>query len=134
MDLSKLAIPDTITVHISFPGIGKLYDDDKKEKPTTIELLSPASDEVIAYKHKLQQKVSMKIGKRGLKGIVVDPEEADSQAVERLVVFTASVNNLTYDGEAITVDTIEKVYADPKMGWLCDQLNDRLGSWDDFLA
>lgn len=134
MDLSKLSIPDSITVHIAFPGRGKLYDDDKKEKPTTIELLSPASDEVINYKHKLQHKVSMKIGKRGMKGIVIDPEETDKNAVERLVVFTASVNNLTYNGELITAETISKVYSDPKMGWLCDQLNERLGSWDDFLA
>lgn len=134
MDLSKLSIPDSITVHITFPGMGKLYDDDGKTKPTTINLLSPASDEVIAYKHKLQHKLSMRIGKRGMKAMVIDPDESDQNEVDRLVVFTASVNNLTYMDEKITADTIGKVYADPKMGWLCDQLNEKLGSWDDFLA
>ena len=134
MDLSKLEIPDTITVHIEFPGVGKLYEDEEKKKPSIIELRSPASNEVIAYTHELQRKLSMKVGKRGIKGLVIDPDEVDKRAIERLCVFTASVKNLVYNGESITAETIEKVYADPKMGWLCDQLNDRLGSWDDFLA
>ena len=131
MDLSKLSIPDTVTVHIEFPGVGKLFENDK---PTTIELRSPASDEVIKYGHELQRKISMKMGKRGLKSLTISPEESDKRAIERLCAFTASVNNLVYDGESITCDTIEKVYADPKMGWVCDQLNERLGSWDDFLG
>jgi hypothetical protein len=114
--------------------MGKLYDDEKKTKPTEIELLSPASDQVIAYSHELQRKLSMKMGKKGFKSLAISPEEVDQRAVERLCTFTASVNNLTYNGEVITADTVNKVYNDPKMGWLCDQLNERLGSWDDFLA
>ena len=134
MDLSKLSIPDTVSIHLEFKGEKIYADDDTKKNPCVIELRSPASDEVIAYTHELQRKVSMKMGKRGMKSLVIQPDEADKRAVDRLCAFTASVQNLTYNGELITVDTIDRVYSDPKMGWLCDQLNDRLGSWDDFLA
>jgi len=134
MDLSQLAIPDTVTVHLEFPGMGKLYDDEKKTKPSTIELFSPASDQVIEYTHKIQRKVALKMGKRGLKGVTSSPEELEQMGIDRLCAFTANVNNLTYAGEKITTKTIDKVYSDPKMGWLCDQLNEKLGSWDDFLS
>lgn len=49
------------------------------------------------------------------------------------MVLTADVANLTYQGELITAATIGRVYKDPKMGWLVDQVKERLGSWDDFL-
>lgn len=133
MDLSNLDIPDTITVHLEFPSIGKLFDDDGN--PSTIELYSPASDQAIAYKHKVQKDTIKKVGKRGIKGLNnISGEEMDRDEVKRLCAFTADVNNLIYKGELVTAKTIKLVYEDPKMGWLCDQLRERLGSWDDFLA
>lgn len=134
MDLAQLEIPDTISIHLEFPGVGKLYDDQKKKKgPMTIELFSPASKQAIEYGHKIQKQAIARMGKRGIKQIKMTPDEIDQQNTDRLVAFTASVINLTYNGELVTTETIEKVYADPKMGWICDQLNARLGSWDDFL-
>ena len=131
MDLSQLDIPDTVTVHLEFPTIGKLYEDGK---PTTIELFSPASDPAIAFNRKVQRKLSSRLAKRGIKSLKITPEETEQQNVERLCAYTASVNNLVYNGEIVTLDTIESVYENPKMGWLCDQLTERLASWDDFLA
>jgi hypothetical protein len=133
MDLSKLNIPDTISVHIEFPGVGKIYGDEEKKLATIIELFSPASDQAIAYTHKLQKKVLTKVAKRGLKGVSSTPEELDQQDIDRLMAFTASVSNLEYKGEMLNTKTIVELYSDPKMGWLTDQLKDRLGSWDDFL-
>ena len=134
MDLSSLEVPDTVTVHLEFPGTGLLYDDDKKTKPIAIELFGPATNEAINYGHKMQRKAVAKMGKRGLKSLKMSPEEMDQQGVERLCAFTASVSNLTYNSKKMTPETMSEVYSDPKMGWLCDQLNEKLGSWDDFLA
>ena len=134
MDLSQLEIPDTVTVHIEFPGVGKLYDDAEKKKPVTIELFSPASNEAIEYGHKVQKKTIAKMGKRGIKSLKMSPEEIDQQNIDRLCAYTASVHNLTYNEKKMTVSSMSDVYSDPKMGWLCDQLNERLGGWEDFLA
>lgn len=131
MDLAQLDIPDTITVHLEFPGTGKLYEDGK---PSTIELLSPASDQGIAFNRKIQRKINSRVAKRGMKSLKLEPEELERQEVERLCAYTYSVNNLIYEGESVTVENISKIYENPKMGWLCNQLSERLSSWDDFLA
>ena len=131
MDLAQLNIPDTITVHLEFPGTGKLYEDGE---PSTIELLSPASDQAITFNRKVQRKLNARLAKRGMKSLKIEPEELEAQNVERLCAYTFGVNNLIYEGEPVTVDNIKAVYENPKMGWLCDQLSERLASWDDFLA
>ena len=137
MDLANLTIPDTVEVHIEFPDpkIGKLYADDERKLPVIIELHSPASDEAVAYKHKVQRQVTAKIGKKGLRGFNnLSPEDTDKQNVERLCAFTASVKNMLFDGKKITVSTIKDIYANPRYSWICDQLNEKLGSWEDFLG
>lgn len=132
MDIDTLEIPDTVTVHLEFKGV-KLYDDDNKKKPVTIELYSPASDQAIDYTRKIQRKAMAKMQKSRNKSLSLTPEEIEEQNIERLVAFTAGVSNLNYKGEKINPKNIKGLYEDPKMGWLCDQLSERLGSWDDFL-
>jgi len=135
MDLAELEIPETVQVHLEFPNpkIGKLYDD--KGNAMTIDLYSPASNIVVAYKHRLQREMSVKVGRKGLKGFAdITPEERDKQEVERLHVFTASVNNVVFNGKKVTTETIKEIYADPRYGWICDQLKEKLGSWEDFLS
>ena len=132
MDLAQLEIPDTITVHLEFPGTGKIYDDDGN--PSTIELFSPASDQAITFNRKVQRKLNARLAKRGIKSLKIEPEELEAQNVERLCAYTAAVNHLISGSELVTLDSIKKIYENPKMGWLCDQLTERLASWDDFLA
>lgn len=131
MDLEQLDIPDTTIVHLEFPGKGKLYEDGE---PTTIELFSPASDQAIAFNRMVQRKVNNRMAKRGIKALTMTPEETEQRNIERLCAYTASVNNLIYGGDYVTVDTVQKLYENPKMGWLTEQLSERLASWDDFLA
>lgn len=134
MDLAKLQIPDTAKVHVEFPGQGKLYADPEKKKPVVIEVYGPASDQVVAYRRKMIRESQARIGKRGLKGFSkMAPEEMEDLEVDRLVAFTASVQNMVYKGEEVTPETIEKVYRDPHMGWLVDQVRDKVGGWEDFL-
>jgi len=132
MDISEISIPETVEIHIEFPGMGKLYADDDKTTPSIIEMYGPSSDQAVAHKRKLMRQVQSQIAKKGMKGIGQgDPEE---QEIDRLCALTARVSGLTYKGESITRDTIRKVYADQKMGWIKDQLLERIGSWEDFLA
>lgn len=132
MDLSTISIPDTAKIHLEFPGVGKLYSDDEKTKPVVIEVYGPASNQAVDYRRKLMRETQANIGKKGMRGISIgDPEERE---IERLCALTASVRNLSYNGEAISAGTIVKVYRDPKMGWVRDQVAEKLGSWEDFLA
>jgi hypothetical protein len=127
MDISKLSIPETATVHISFPGIGKLYSDDDKSKPVTIEVLSPASNEAV----KLRKQTVSRILKKKNQDLTAD--DIEERTIENLIAMTHKVNNLEYNGEKINKATIGKVYADPNMGWLTDQVAVKIGGWDNFL-
>lgn len=131
MDISTLAIPDTAEVHLEFPGIGKLYADDKKTQKVAITVYGPSSDAAVAHKRKMVQQAQQKIAKKGIKGLASgDIEESD---IDRLCALTADVENLVYEGEKITAKTIRKVYSDPKMGWIKEQVAEKVGSWEDFL-
>ena len=132
MDIGTLEIPKTVKVHLEFPGVGKLYGDDAKTHPVVIEMCGPASDQFVEWRRKLTRQVQAEMAKKGLKGIASgDPDE---QALDRLCALTASVSNLVYNGEKITASTIRKVYADPKMGWIRDQVREKIASWEDFLS
>jgi hypothetical protein len=109
-----------------------LYEDDKKTKPVVIEVYGPASDQAVDYKRKMTRKVQHQIAKKGIKGIGQgDVEETE---IDRLCALTAGCKGLVYKGEKITRETIRSVYSDPKMGWIRDQVAEKLGGWDDFLA
>lgn len=133
MDLNSIAIPETVVVHLELRG-EKLYSGDDKNKPMLITLYSPASDNVIEYKRKVQRKAMAKMKKSRSGNIELTPEEIEEQTVDRLVAFTASVENIELNGNNITPANVRDVYSDPRFGWINDQLTDKLGSWDDFLA
>lgn len=139
MDISELYLPDTTTIHINFPNHGPLYmkgDDGKDDldRPVTIDIYSPSSNEVIAYDRKVRKEIQGLVARRGLKAIAKrSAEETEKREIERLCAHTASVNNLVYKGELLTRETIYKLYSDPKMGWLTDQVRNRIGDWEDFL-
>jgi len=131
MDLNNLEIPDTLSVHIQFKG-EKLYSDNDKKKPVVIELYSPAADAVIDYKKAVQRKTMLKLKKSRTNSLDLTPEEIEEQNIDRLVAFTCDVKNIEFNGEKITSKNIRTVYANPKYGWLTDQLTERLNGWDDF--
>ena len=133
MDLSTLNVPETATIHLEFPGMGKLYADDAKSQPVTIEVYGPASNQAVDYRRKMSRKVQSEMAKRGNRGLS-NLGDLEEQELERLCALTAGVSGLIYKGETITKDTVRKVYADPKMGWIRDQLNEKLSGWEDFLA
>jgi len=136
-DLASLEVPDTVEIHIEHPSVGLLYlDDEKQTGPVTISMYGPASEPAIKYRRKLLKEATARLGKRGAKGLIQNqsPEEMERREIERLCALTAGVQNLQYNGELITVETISKIYSDPKMGWLVDQPKEKIGGWDDFLA
>ena len=129
MDISSLNIPETVRVHIEFPGSGKLYADDAKTQPVVIEMYGPSTDQFLQEKRRAARvfrNAAMKKGK-------VDDIDPIEEEVKRLCNLTASVSGLTYKGEIISRDTVVKVYRDPKMGWLKEQVAERIAGWDSFL-
>lgn len=134
VDIANLALPDTAEVHIKHPEYGKLYADKDKTDPVVIEIYSPSSNQAVAYRRKVTRETQRIVAKEGIKAAMKrTPEEIEEADIERLVAMTAGIRNLEYNEQPVTLDNIHKVYRDEKMGWLTDQVRERIGGWSDFL-
>ena len=134
MDINSIEIPNTVKVHLVHPQTGaKLYTDGDKKKPVVIEMFGPASDEAVAHRRKVMREATKRMG-QGKRGAKMSAEEIEQHNVDRLVALTASVINLTNNGEKVTTDNVRAVYENPRYGWVVEQVGERLGSWEDFLA
>jgi len=135
MDLSEINVPETAEIHIEHPTIGKLYADDDRKKPMVIEVFGPASDEAVKQRRKATRNAQQLIAKRGVKGLASrSPEDSEEDDIQRLIALTSSVKNLKYKGKVVDLNSIEDLYRDPKMGWIVDQVKEKLSGWEDFLA
>lgn len=139
MDVSEIVVPNTSFIHLSAPGKGLLYAKNKDgsddlSKPVGINVYGPASNEAISYKRKAMKEAQGIIANKGIKGLAKrSTEETERKDVERLCAHTESVENLEYKGEKITSENIWKVYSDPKLGWIADQVREKLSDWESFL-
>lgn len=124
MDLQDLTIYSTVPVEIRHPKVGKT--------DVVIHLYSPASDSVIEFNNRVTERNIKKLSKN--KPTYDTAEGLEKQAVDRLIAFTASIENLTNDGKDITLNNIREVYENPVYGWLTEQLFEKIGDWDSFLA
>lgn len=135
MDLLNLEAPDTIDIHIVHPEVGSLYADEKRNQPVVITVHSPGSEIALAFDRKQQKAMSKVIARKGIKGIYKIPfEEQEENNVNRLVALTADVKNMEFDGSSITPENIRKIYENPKLGWLRNQVSTKISSWDNYLG
>lgn len=132
MDLSTLDLPETRVIHITHPVAGKLWDEN--DEPVTISVYGPGSKQALESRRSLMRDTASRAQRIAKKKALFTPEELEERTLKRLVDHTAEVSGLTLNGESITRDNIEKVYADPRFGWLADQVAEKIEDWDSFLA
>ncbi len=139
MDLIDHKLPDTIDVHLETPNGDLLYgEDDRGEtdenKPFIIGLHLPQSEAMRQYDNKIHRKTLKAVNKRNSGKINTSLEEVREENLERLVAYTSHVKNVIYNKEKITKDNIYKVYADPNLGFIKNQLEKRLEGYSSFLG
>ena len=131
MDIGKLDIQETAEVRISFPGHGVLKAED--DTPCTVTIYGPASDQAVkadrAYKKGIVENAGNKRGK-----VNIPPDVIEELEVDRLTALTHSVHGITVNGAEVTAANIRQVYANPRYGWLRDQVAAASGGWEDFLS
>jgi hypothetical protein len=134
MDLLKLAetVTDTVKIHIELPGDGPLYADEEKTKPCIVEVYGPASKEFQAWKTQSTQKVFDKAAQRG--GFKLNAKTEQNSYYEKLIALTVNVENLEFGAELVTLANVGKMYRHPKLGFIAEQVDAKLASWDSFLA
>lgn len=115
MDIRKLALADTATLHLLNANDEPIYADEKMTKPAQIHLYGPGSKQFAAAEARNSRRIMESMGRRGKK---VDQAEL---RVDFLVAITESFENIEYDklqGEALH----RAVYADTTLRFIADQV------------
>ena len=114
-DVSAFEIKDAATLSVqNVRGDDELLYDGK---PVTIELYSPGSKQGVRALHRAGQQSALRV-KNIVNGKIskTAAEDADREQVEKLVGFTAAINNFPIPGGA------EALYANPKLGYIRKQV------------
>ena len=114
MDLSNLMADVSGSVMtLRHPATDEVISDDKG-KPMTITLVGTDSDQ---YRKEVKRRFSELQRNKGRKAQSVDLDDAEQKAVELLTCCTVDCH-IVFDGKAVALADIGKIYAEPKLRWL----------------
>ena len=117
MDLSNLMADVSGSVMtLRHPATDEVISDDKG-KPMTITLVGTDSDQ---YRKEVKRRFSELQRNKGRKAQSVDLGAAEQKAVELLTCCTVDCH-IVFDGKAVALADIGKIYAEPKLRWLREQ-------------
>lgn len=134
MDINEIEMPETATIHIQHPKLGLLYADDARTIAVTISVYSPASNAAIELKRAAAKRMAERMGRRGMKALsAISPEELEASELDRLCAMTADITGMEINGVPVTKEHYRELYSNPRLGWVREQVVEKIGSWEDFL-
>lgn len=129
-NIKKIALVDSAIITLRDPDTqADLYADDEQTKPLTIEVYGRTSKQ---YKKLVESLHRKNNAQRKTKEKSLD-EMAEDNA-EFLASLTIKVSNFDYDGEEIVgKEMFKKVYLDPSLAWINEQVSEALNDNGNFL-
>lgn len=129
-NINDLQLNDTTTFTLTSPGTGEyLYAGANESLPLTVTIYGRSSKQ---YRQWLAAANRAKLA-RGKKTMTTEAEQIET--AEFLAVVTKSVANFDLDGAAIDTDEMKKkLYLNPGLFWIGDQVAEALGALDGFLT
>lgn len=131
-DLNTLALKDTYTLQLLHPVTREplFADGETAKKPVEIELYGSASKQ---YRNAVKAMQNRQL-KRKLKKVDAKAEELIQEGIDLLVACSAGANNLDIAGRPVGDEaSFRALYADPKLSWVKDQVDEAVGDVANFL-
>lgn len=129
MDITTLGFKDTFTLILKHPTSGDDLMDG--ENAVSIELYGTASKQ---YRNAVTA-MHNRAMRRKAKKQEPTAEQIQEEAVNLLVACSAGAANLTVDGEAVgSEDSFRRLYSNPRLSWVRDQVDEALGNTANFLS
>jgi len=127
-NLKSLQLADTTIVHLKNADGSYLYADEAEKEPLEVEVFGRSSKQMRNYLIAAEKKKA-KRGKR-----TATPEEAQEDNAEFFAAITKSVKNFDLgDGPLTTQDDFKKMYLDPALYFVVDQISETLGDSEVFM-
>lgn len=127
-NLKSLQLADTTIVHLKNADDTYLYADEAEKEPLEVEVYGRSSKQMRNYLIAAEKKKA-KRGKR-----VATPEEAQEDNAEFFAAITKSVKNFDLgDGPLTTQEDFKKMYLDPALYFVVDQVSETLGDSELFM-
>ena len=129
MDLRKIAVDETSTLHLTDASDNLLYEG--KDKPVTVTVYGPGSKAYAKAQAARNNRMMDKLRKKGKAEMTA--EQTAIENADFLAACTVSMDNIDYDkltGEAL----FKAVYSDTSIGFIAEQVNKHLSEWSNFLS
>lgn len=129
-DLDKIAATETAELQLRNGADELLFDD--AGKPITITVYGPGSKPYQDAQAKAQNRAIERLKKKGK--LDQSAEEKAQEQAEMLAACTVSFNGFGGPEKSGTTSQTEfmKVYADPKLGFIAQQVQAHIGDWAHF--
>lgn len=133
-DIRKHAVEETTVLHLRDAADELMYADGpdgnpELSKPMTVVLYGPGSKPYAKAQARQSNRMVDKLKKRGKTDQTA--EEKAEEIAEFLTECTKSFENIDYEG--LQGDALYKaVYADRTIGFVAEQVNKHIGSWENF--
>lgn len=133
-DITQQAAADTTAIHVKGVDGEYLYADADKKKPVQIVIFGPGSKPYAAVEARQTNRSLKRMQDNDGKPTVASPEQRLIEQAEDLADITVAFENLAYPpaGEKKAKELFQALYADPKLGFIPQQILKAVRDWGNF--
>ena len=131
-EITSKELSDTTVVELIDPSTGAvIYADEAETKPVSIELYGRSSKQ---HRQWLALALRKQEANRNKKEKSKTPDELLEENAEFFATMTVAIKNMSMDGKPVAnKEDFKKLYANPKLMWITEQIAEALGSTEVFL-
>ncbi len=132
-DITSLAVSETSTLHLKDAAGNLIFappaEEGGEKRPVTVTVYGPGSAEHAKAVAKRSNRNIARLRKKG--SVELSADDVAAEGAEFLAAITVRFDNLDYKG--LTDHEMHKaLYADRKLGFIADQVNEHIGDWENF--
>jgi len=131
LDIMTQAVTNTASLHLKDASGNLMYDG---KQPVRIHLYGPASPEYARIEELQTQRALKRAQDNDGKPSAMSAEQRRETTAEDYAAITAGFENFTYSpaGDATGAELYRATYAEPKLGFIVNQITKFIGDWGNF--
>jgi hypothetical protein len=130
-NIMSKTLQETAVLHLIDPASGEeMYADEEQTQPLEIELFGRSSKVHRTWAAAAVRKQESEKNSKKRKTL----EEQTADNAEFFALMTKAIRNIDMDGKLLTTkEDFKAFYSLPELGWILDQVAEKLGSVESFL-